>query len=543
MRSYGSYVAGADVPADNWVYCVRASAMLDDVLPHLTLKRQLEQGRRHDGADHAGIVARCALADEAVVQRALRAAADAAPVWGAFPLAVRISVMHRLHEEVRRRHDELVSVLVDEGHPRTLAEWEIAGVLHGTSPETVGWCEEQMHREYGDERRRMLLVRKPDGVVALSPPQNAAAVNSLLGVAALAAGNALVIKAPRSTPYGVMYMLRELVAPILDEVGAPPGTLNIVCGNPRKILQQWLASPLVDDLFIFGSSEVGIPLGEEAVRRGKKPILELAGNDGCVVWHDADLDRAAEALTECFFGSGQICMVPNYVIAHPDIADELLERLIRLIAKIRPGYPEDPDVLLSPVLKTDTFFQYLSQAVESGGRVLTGGHRMEIDGRVSETGLFLEPTVVRVDGLAGARDLWAVARETFFPLLPVVVPAAAPDAPLLDEVIAFLNANAYGLRNSVWTGGPETINQFVSRVHNGGLLKINDSHIGFVSYLATHGGGGLTGGPFGESNYPMLRTSHLQGISIGQDVHPRHAALASAWRTERDGVAVVEVAA
>jgi acyl-CoA reductase-like NAD-dependent aldehyde dehydrogenase len=436
---------------------------------------------------------------------------------------------------VRRRHDEVVGVLVDEGHPRSLAEWEVAGVLQGTSPETVDWCAEQMHREYRDGNRRLMVVRKPDGVVALSPPQNAAAVNSLLGIGALAAGNALVVKAPRSTPYGVMFVLRELVAPILDELGAPPGTLNIVCGHPIKILDQWLESPLVDDIFLFGSSEVGIPLGAEAVRRGKKPILELAGNDGCVVWRDADLDAAAEALTECFFGSGQICMVPNYVVAHPEIADQLLERLLSLITKIRPGYPEDPDVLLSPVLKADTFFQYLSDALAAGAQLLAGGHRMELDGEQSSTGLFLEPTVVRVDGLAKARELAAVSRETFFPLLPVVV--AEPDRgdQLLDDVIDFVNANPYSLRNSVWSGSDKVIEECVRRISNGGLLKINDSHIGFVPYLSTHGGAGLTGGPFGECNYPMLSTSHMQGISIGHDIRPREAVFASALRTEREG--------
>ena len=104
---------------------------------------------------------------------------------------------------------------------------------------------------------------------------------------------------------------------------------------------------------------------------------------------------------------------------------------------------------------------------------------MEIDGTASETGPFVAPTVLRVDGLAGARDLAAVREETFFPLLPVVVPEA-DDGGLLDEVIAFLNDNKYGLRNSLWTADPEVIEAVAARVNNGGLLKVNDSHIGFV---------------------------------------------------------------
>ena len=432
----------------------------------------------------------------------------------------------RVHEEVLRRREDFLDVLVAEGHPRKLAEWEVAGVLQGTSPDTLTLWRRQLHEEHQIGPRRLVLVRKPDGVVVLSPPQNAAASNSVLGVPALVAGNSLVVKAPRSSPYGVMFVWREIIAPVLEELGAPPGTLSLVCGKPNTILDQWLNSPLVDDIFFFGGSERGMQIGIDAVTRGKKAVLELAGNDGCVVWEDADLDRAAEALTESFFGSGQICMVPKYAVVHPAIADQLLERLANLTEKIRPGYPEDPDVLLSPVMRTDDYFAYLNEATAAGASVLTGGHRMEIDGTSSPTGPFVAPTGLRGAGRPQARARSAVREETFFPVLPVVVPEAGDG--LLDEVIAFLNTNKYGLRNSLWTGDPAVADRVAARLTNGGLLKINDSHIGFVPCLSTHGGTGLTGGPFGELNYPLVRTSHLQGISFAEGVQPRDAVFESA---------------
>jgi acyl-CoA reductase-like NAD-dependent aldehyde dehydrogenase len=183
------------------------------------------------------------------------------------------------------------------------------------------------------------------------------------------------------------------------------------------------------------------------------------------------------------------------------------------------------------VLRSDDFFHYLDEATAAGASVLTGGHRLEVDGTVSETGPFLAPTVLRVDGLSDARELAAVRQETFFPLLPVVVPRADEDD-LLDRVISFLNDNEYGLRNSLWTSDPDVVDAMAARVHNGGLLKVNDSHIGFVPCLSTHGGTGLTGGPFGELNYPLLRTSHLQGISIAEGVQPRTAVFESAASPE-----------
>jgi acyl-CoA reductase-like NAD-dependent aldehyde dehydrogenase len=117
-----------------------------------------------------------------------------------------------------------------------------------------------------------------------------------------------------------------------------------------------------------------------------------------------------------------------------------------------------------------------------------------------------------------------VREETFFPLLPVVVPAPAPDDELLDQVIDLVNTNAYGLRNSLWAGSGEVIDRYVTHVRNSGLLKINDSHIGFLPYVPTHGGTGLTSGAFGEGNYPMLKTSHVQGVSHGTGISPRIAA-------------------
>ena len=176
---------------------------------------------------------------------------------------------------------------------------------------------------------------------------------------ALLAGNALVVKAPRSAPLSVMFVFREVLAPILERHGAPAGTLNVISGNTTTILRDWVRSPLVDDVLFFGDSTTGLEFGERCIANGKKPILELAGNDGFVVWHDADLEAAARALEECFYGSSQICMVPKYAIVHPAVADSFIELFLERVAALRPGYPEDPDVLLSPVLKTDRFFDFL----------------------------------------------------------------------------------------------------------------------------------------------------------------------------------------
>ncbi|GAB3469411.1 aldehyde dehydrogenase family protein [Actinophytocola sediminis] len=516
-----SLVNGQDVVSDRHVYTIDARSLLEDVLGSLRLKRELEQGRVDPATVTDRVVGRCALAGEDVVQDALKAAAAAAPIWAESPLRTRIDGMALIREEIRDRHVELVELLIAEGSPRKLAEWQVAGMLATCSVETLSWCAEQLSQEFTVGNRRVLLRRVADGVVCVNPPQNAPTAGALFGCLALLAGNAVIVRAPRSAPLGVMHVLREMIAPRLADAGAPPGTLNVFCSRPGVALDAWIASPLVNDVLYTGSVERGLEVERRCVAAGKKPILELSGNDCVVVWHDADLDLAVEALTESFYGSGQICMVPNQVVAHPRIAADLLARLDTALADLRPGYPDEPNSLLSPVLRTEKFFAFVDDALEHGAELVRGARRLEVDGTPSDLGMFLEPTVLRIDGLEGCRRIRVVGEETFFPLLPVIVPD--DEDGLLDRTIEFVNSNRYGLRNSVWASDPATVDEFVRRITNGGILKVNDSHIGFVPYLPTHGGTGLTGGVFGEANYPVLRTSHLQGVSIATGVRPAEA--------------------
>ncbi|MET9428542.1 aldehyde dehydrogenase family protein [Streptomyces sp. NPDC003036] len=523
MRSYKLYVAGKDVEGDGWVYTVSGRSLLEDVFTSVTLKRTLEKDPESDAAQHPYVVGRCAIASDDALSLASEAAAAAAPGWAAFPLERRMRLGHRFREELERRRDEFIDMLIAEAHPAKLARWEYSSLLQIFSEESLGWYQEQMHTEFRHGGRRLILRRQPDGVVAFNPPQNAPLPSAALGVLCLMSGNAVVMRAPRSIALSTMWLMRDVVAPILDELGAPPGTLNALCANPKQTMDRWIDDPLIDDIFYIGGSQEGLRLERNCVEKGKKAILELAGNDCVVVWSDADVPKAVEAITEAFYGSGQICMVPNGVLVHPAVADELLAELQEQVKRIRPGYPEEEDVLLSPVRRSERFFRLLGQALDLGGTLVTGGRRMEVDGTPSDTGVFLQPTVVRVDGLARARTFDIVREETFFPLIPVVVAEPAADQELLSRFVDFTNANPYGLRNSLWTGSDEVIDTFVRQVVNGGLLKINDSHMGCVPYLPTHGGTGLTGGAFGEANYPMLKTSHLQGVSIASGVSPYEA--------------------
>jgi acyl-CoA reductase-like NAD-dependent aldehyde dehydrogenase len=112
-----------------------------------------------------------------------------------------------------------------------------------------------------------------------------------------------VVRAPRSIAMSTMYVLRDLVVPLLESLDAPAGVLNILCGQPKAMLQRWLEHPQVNDIFYIGSSEEGLRIQQQCLAHGKKPILELAGNDGLVVWHDADPNASSARARSAWFPS------------------------------------------------------------------------------------------------------------------------------------------------------------------------------------------------------------------------------------------------
>ncbi|NQE86184.1 aldehyde dehydrogenase family protein [Nocardia terpenica] len=516
IASYGSYIAGKDVPGDHWVYVFSATAILEDTFAMLALKRQLERGDPAAPAElPPAVVARVAVADADAVADALSAAAAAFPTWRAFPLEARFdTVGARIHANLIEHREAIEHLMVEEGHPIAVARFEVGAIIDSYSPQALAYLRGQLWWETRRDGRRIVIRRRPDGVVCVNPPANSPTVSAAFFAAAVLGGNTVVVRAPRTVPLSIMYTMREVIAPALDAVGAPPGTLNVVCGQPAPMMETWLNSPHVADIIHVGSVESGRKYEQLCVAAGKKPILELSGNDLVLVWADADLPAAAAVLVESFFGSGQICMLPNQALVHPAVADELIALMVERAREVRPGYPEEPGALLAPVLRQDGYRNVLADAVRKGARVVTGGHGMDFDGNRDERGFFLAPTIVRVDGLAAAREVDAVAHETFFPLLPVVVPDPADESRLLDEFVDFANSNPYGLRNSLWARDPAVIDRFLRDVDNGGVLKINDSHLGYLAPLAPQGGTGVTGGVFGEASYPVLRTTRLQSVAI-----------------------------
>ena len=115
--------------------------------------------------------------------------------------------------------------------------------------------------------------------------------------------------------------------------------------------------------------------GAKIYALGKKPILELSGNDLFLVWKDADINEASESLLDCFLGSTQICMVPKIAIIHNDIYDRLLEKFLEKVRALKFGLPTDAETVFSPVGKIKEFFEFLQDALDKKAELICGGQK------------------------------------------------------------------------------------------------------------------------------------------------------------------------
>ncbi|MDS1270811.1 aldehyde dehydrogenase family protein [Lipingzhangella sp. LS1_29] len=465
--------------------------------------------------DHPHVLGSMCGSDTQVRKAALAAAAVARRPWRATSVSTRLQLAAAVRMRLAVHQDTLIRLLMAEGCPRPMAEWQLGAMLNALAPAALQWYATQLQQMPQSGPQQVVVRRRPDGLVCVDPPRNGPALCGLLGAMALFAGNTVVVRVPRSMPVALAYLLHEVLIPVLEADQVPAGVLNVVCAEHRNCVREWLESPEVADICYFGISQRGRSLERECVTHEKKAVLELSGNDGVLVWHDADVSGAAAALAECFHGSGQMCLAPNWAVVHPAIAEELIERLCTLAAKHRPGLPEDPHTTLSPLFNRGGFRRAVSECQEHGAQICCGGRIVTADGTPAHTGLFAEPTVVRVDGLRAARLLSVVQEETFFPLLPVVVPDGSDgeDTALLDAMVDLVNSNTYGLRNSVWARDPDVLEHVVSLVDNGGVLKVNTSHIDCPPHVPVGGGTGATSGALAGANYPLLTTTHLQTVA------------------------------
>jgi acyl-CoA reductase-like NAD-dependent aldehyde dehydrogenase len=302
--------------------------------------------------------------------------------------------------------------------------------------------------------KRLTTRYRPYPVVGLIIPWNFPLMNVALdGVAALAAGAAVLLKPSEVTPLSSVEFARGWA-----EVGAPP-VLALTTGYAETGAAVIANS---DYVHFTGSTATGRKVAVACAERLIPYSLELGGKDPALVLADADLERAANGIAwGGMFNSGQVCVSVERVYVEASIYDEFVAKLTDNVARLRQGKDDRGyrfDVgAMATAAQCDIVARHVDEAVAAGARVTTGG-------KPTGVGTFFQPTVLA----DVAQSMSCVAEETFGPTLPVI--KVADEA----EAIRLANDSEYGLSASVWTRDKER-GERVARQLEVGAVNINDA--------------------------------------------------------------------
>ena len=337
-----------------------------------------------------------------------------------------------------------------------------------------------------------IALRQPVGVVACIASYNFPLVNMAGKVApALAAGNTVVMKPAPQDPL----MLIEL-ARICDEVGFPPGVVNIVTSSKAEPAAVLTESPDVDCVSFTGSTAVGARIYESGARTMKRMLLELGGKGAALVLADGDVAKAVTALVSVWgFHSGQICTAPTRAIVHRSLYDEVVSKLAATAPMLTVGPPTDPKTVIGPVISgahRERVENYVRSGPAEGADLVVGGERPPFD-----KGFYVAPTL-----LANCTNQMTAAREEIFG--PVIVAIPFDDE---EEGIAIANDTVYGLYDYVF--GEDTARAYeVAKRLQAGHVGINTAQRNFEAPFGgwKMSGVGRDGGDFGLHAYTELQS-------------------------------------
>ena len=317
---------------------------------------------------------------------------------------------------------------------------------------------------------------------------------------ALAAGNTVVLKPAEYTSLTAI-----LFAEICEQIALPPGVFNLVTG-PGETGSLLVKHPDLKKIAFTGSTDVGRLIREATAHTDKKLTLELGGKSPFIVFEDADLDSAIEGVVDAiWFNQGQVCCAGSRLLVQESVAEKVIERLKKRMAKLRVGDPLDKSMdmgaIIAPIQK-ERIRNLVEQGKKEGAEVWQWqGTLPQKAGKSGKTvgGCYFPPTF-----LTNVSPASTVAQTEIFGPVLVSMTFRTP-----DEAVMLANNSAYGLAASVWS---ENINQalHVAPKLKCGVVWINctnqfDASVGFGGYRES--GYGREGGHEGMFEYLKKKES------------------------------------
>jgi len=406
-----------------------------------------------------GVNAEVALAGPADVDRAVESATRAQRTWAALPVDTRRDLMLTLSDLVNAESAELTRLSVQDNgvplsisavHPFQLGRW---------LRYYAGWIDKRAGQlppvSLSDDLN--LIREEPYGVIGVILPWNGPMVMTGMAVsAALAAGNAVVIKPPELAPLSSLRFGELALA-----AGLPEGLVNVIPGD-HVAGEALVRHPGISKIHFTGSGDTARKIHAAALDNLTPVATELGGKAAHIVFDDADLDTAM--ILASYSGplaqSGQNCACGSRIYVQRGVYDQFVEKMAGYIGGVQPGDPMAPDTVLGPVISEsslDRILGIVDTARSAGAEVVTGGKR--IGGRF-ESGFYLEPTLIT----GAAPDSALNQVETFGPVVSVT-PFADE-----DEVLALANGTDYGLVSYLQTHDLRRAHRVAGELRSGSVF-------------------------------------------------------------------------
>lgn len=415
--------------------------------------RWMEIRSPYDGV----LVGKVSVGDGKSIEQAVEAAKRA--MRHPLPAYQRAEILVRAAQLIEQRRDDFArTVALEAGKPIRTARLEVARAIStltfaAVEARTLTGEVVPMSGTASGAGKFAFTVREPIGVVGAITPFNFPLNLVCHKVApAIAAGCAVVLKPASATPITALKL-----AEVFSEAELPRGWLNVIPGSGGELGDTLVTHPDIPLISFTGSVEVGRDIQKRAPH--KKVLLELGNSSPLIVFEDADLEAAAQAVaTHGFSHAGQSCISIQRVLVQQTVAERLEQLVMEKVSQLVVGDPLDEKTFVGPLItpaERDRVKAWIDEAVSAGARLLCGG-------KVQDN--LLLPTV-----LADVTPPMKVfCREVFGPVVGIT------RFQTLDEAVELANATEYGLQAGVFTASLHIAFEMAKRLHFGGIL-INEA--------------------------------------------------------------------
>lgn len=397
------------------------------------------------------------------VRFAVGAAQMAFPLWSTTPAEERFKILNRIAELIEENLDALaLAETNDNGKPLWLSKRvDIPRASSNFRFYATGLMHFSTESHSMEDKAINYTLRQPIGVVGCISPWNLPLYLFTWKIApAIAAGNCVIAKPSEVTP-----MTAYLLSLICKKAGLPDGVLNILHGTGPSCGSAIVKHPDIKAISFTGSTRAGKEIAGVAASMLKKVSLELGGKNPNIIFADCDWDKMMRTtLQSSFSNQGQICLCGSRVLVEESIYEKFKNEFVARAQKLTVGDPLDDNSRQGAVVSRmhfDKVMGCIDLAKDEGGKLLLGGHSVQLQGRC-ENGLFIAPTLF--EGLDA--QCRTNMEEIFGPVVTL------QSFKTEDEALQLANTSDYGLSATIWTQDVSRANRVAAKVHSG-IIWVN----------------------------------------------------------------------